>query len=416
MSVDSFRLEYFRPWNPFQDKVHPPRDSLDIQRYPSPISIAATPPPPPSNPSDPASKSPKVHSNKSERHPLPARPPVEVCLDGGLHSVVQTSRHEPEDLGRAASASTHAETFDPKDILQLQDLPDSEDLGPATISDSIGLSAEHRSPDFGPCDLEPAVIVSQHPQDVDSGNHIVARELPGIETIDPAILNDHAFPGAGQIQAGGNIAGFAACPDRCPSECFHLPNQDPPLQCRRQNAGGTTDPNRWSTKISKRSSAGKRYSKIGAGRSSKAPRCCNNASFPTVRAQFSALPVEDRLQFLSWLFESALSHCVSTRTHPDVASVSRCTSSQDIDVTYDCDQPSSNTELVEAQQPPSRKGLPWSMEENCLLVNLREEQNLAWSEVTRLFAQKFPGRSKGSLQVYWSTTLKNQRLPLADVA
>jgi hypothetical protein len=56
------------------------------------------------------------------------------------------------------------------------------------------------------------------------------------------------------------------------------------------------------------------------------------------------------------------------------------------------------------------------MEENVLLVNLREEQNLAWPEVTRLFAQKFPGRSKGSLQVYWSTTLKNQRLPLADVA
>jgi hypothetical protein len=54
------------------------------------------------------------------------------------------------------------------------------------------------------------------------------------------------------------------------------------------------------------------------------------------------------------------------------------------------------------------------MEEN--LVSLREEQNLAWSEVTRLFAKKFPGRSKGTLQVYWSTTLKKQQLSLVDIA
>jgi len=280
-------------------------------------------------------------------------------------------------------------------------------------SDSIGLGAEPRSPDFGPCDLEPAVIAGQLPQDVDSGNHILTRELPSIETIDPAILNDHACPGVGQIQAAETISGIATCQDRSPSECSHFPNQDPPLQCRRQNAKGTADPNRQSTKINKRSSVGKRCSKIGAGRSSS---CRNSVSFPTVRAQFSALPVEDRLQFLSWLFESALSHYVSTRPNIDVASVSRCASSQHGDMTYDCDQSSSNTELVDAQQPPSRKGLPWSMEENFLLVSLREEQNLAWSEVTRLFAQKFPGRSKGSLQVYWSTTLKKQRLCLADVA
>ncbi|CDM35129.1 unnamed protein product [Penicillium roqueforti FM164] len=41
-------------------------------------------------------------------------------------------------------------------------------------------------------------------------------------------------------------------------------------------------------------------------------------------------------------------------------------------------------------------------------------RNLAWSEVTRQFAQKFAGRSKGSIQVYWSTTLKKQRRSLAD--
>ncbi|KAI2791355.1 hypothetical protein POX_c04212 [Penicillium oxalicum] len=402
MSSTSFRLESFRPWNPFQDKAQPSRDSPYIYRYPSPVSISATPPP--SYPSNRLSTSQKLNSHSSDRHPLPARPPAEVCFDGCLDFVVQTAGHEPGHLGSIASDSTHIDTLNPNDILQLQDLPGPEDLGHAPISGSIGLSAdaERRSPDFDPSDLEAAVIAGQLPQDVDSGNHILSREPPGIETIDPTILNDHACPGVGQIQAAETISGIATCRDRSPPEFFHFPIHDPPLQCSRENAKETADPNRQFTKINKCSSIGKRCSKIGAGRSRKGPRRCNSVSFPTVRAQFLALPVEDRLQFLSWLFESTLSHCVSSRPNTDVASVSSCASSQD--------QSSSNTEPVEAQQPPSRKGLPWSMEENCLLVNLREEQNLAWSEVTRLFAQKFPGRSKGSLQVYWSTTLKNQRL------
>jgi hypothetical protein len=50
------------------------------------------------------------------------------------------------------------------------------------------------------------------------------------------------------------------------------------------------------------------------------------------------------------------------------------------------------------------------IEEGRLLVKLREEQNLAWSEVLKHFTQRFPGRSKGSIQVYWSITLKIKRL------
>jgi hypothetical protein len=62
MSNASFRLESFRPWNPFQDKAQSLRDSLDICRYPSPVSMTATAPL--SNPIDPVSKSQKSHSYK----------------------------------------------------------------------------------------------------------------------------------------------------------------------------------------------------------------------------------------------------------------------------------------------------------------------------------------------------------------
>ncbi|CDM29877.1 hypothetical protein DTO013E5_9494 [Penicillium roqueforti] len=395
MSNASFRLESFRPWNPFQDKAQPLRDSLDICRYPSPVSM--TPTPPPSNPIDPVSKNQKSHSHKPGRHPLPARPPLEVCLDDGLHSDAQTTRHEPEDLGRTTFTSPHAETFDSEDLLQMQDLRSTEDIDSTTIPDNVCLGAEHRSSGFGSCDSDPAVLAGQH--------------LPGNEAIDPAILDDHAFPGGEQTQTTENTTNIAICPDRCLLECSHSPNQDPPVQSRRQNAKGTAVPGRQS-KINKRSSAEKRYSKHGAARSNKGPHRRSSVSFPTVRAQFSALPVEDRLEFLSWLFEGALSHCISTPLSTD-ATVPRCIANQDSDITYDCDQPSRNTELVDAQHTPCmRKGLLWSEEEVSLLVKLREGQNLAWSEVTRQFAQKFAGRSKGSIQVYWSTTLKKQRRSL----
>ena len=265
------------------------------------VSMTATPPL-----SNPVSKSQKSHSYKPGQHPLPARPPLEICSDSGLLSDLHTTRHEPEDLCRTTS-SPHAETFDSEDILQLQDIPGTGNVDFATMPDNICLGAMHRSPGFGSCDLEPAVIAGQHPQAVDSGNPTQTGELPGIETIDPATLNDHAFPGGEQTQATENITGIATCPDRCLLGCSHSPNQYPPLQSRRQNARGTAVPGH-QTRIHKRSSAGKRYPRNGADRPTKGPHCRSSISFLTVRDQFSALPIEDRLEFLSWLFEGALSH------------------------------------------------------------------------------------------------------------
>ncbi|KAL2836343.1 hypothetical protein BJX68DRAFT_37383 [Aspergillus pseudodeflectus] len=58
----------------------------------------------------------------------------------------------------------------------------------------------------------------------------------------------------------------------------------------------------------------------------------------------------------------------------------------------------------------SRKGLPWLPEEQGLLVKLKKDQGLHWPDVTRLFSEQYPGRSQGSIQVYWSTNL-SKRLP-----
>jgi hypothetical protein len=122
MSSDSFRLESFRPWNPFQDKARPLRDSLDICRYPSPVSITETSPP--SNFSNLATTNPNVHSHKPERHPLPPRPPVQVCLNDNLSQEVNTqsqdaTEHQSLRVDRGFGA------FDFEEILQPQALPSS---------------------------------------------------------------------------------------------------------------------------------------------------------------------------------------------------------------------------------------------------------------------------------------------------
>ncbi len=58
----------------------------------------------------------------------------------------------------------------------------------------------------------------------------------------------------------------------------------------------------------------------------------------------------------------------------------------------------------------SRKGMPWSPEENKLLAELKGEKGLPWSTVTKLFSAQYKGRSQGSIQVYWSTNLKKRLL------
>lgn len=59
-----------------------------------------------------------------------------------------------------------------------------------------------------------------------------------------------------------------------------------------------------------------------------------------------------------------------------------------------------------------RKGMKWSQEESAFLLNLRKDEKQPWAEVTRLFSVKYPGRSRGTIQVYWSTTLRKEEVAL----
>ncbi|KAI2694603.1 hypothetical protein CBS147333_8670 [Penicillium roqueforti] len=401
MSSTNFRLESFRPWNPFQDKAQPLRDPPGTSRYPSPISISTTPPS--SNHSDHGPKSQEIHSHKPERHPLPARPPTEVCLDG-LHSETQTTRRESEGLGQTLSAVSDPEPLNFENISQPQNIVGADEVVSTNFTDELHWETEHHFLDFGLDDSHPVDFAGQRSQIVDLGIPTQNGELPNFETIDPAILNDHASAVAEQAQRTLSIAGIATHPEEFPAESIRSQNKVSSLQHRR-NSKGMVDTGCQTSKIKKGSGSRQRHTRNGSARPKKGSGHRQSISFPTVRAQFSALSVEDRLQFLSWLFEGALTRCSSAPSSAAGASPS----SQCDEITDGCDHTSLNTQVVDAEHTSLRKGLPWSVEEDHLLIKLRDKQNLAWPEVVKQFSREFPGRTEGSMKVHWSTALKKRR-------
>ncbi|RWQ95419.1 hypothetical protein C8Q69DRAFT_486494 [Paecilomyces variotii] len=113
-------------------------------------------------------------------------------------------------------------------------------------------------------------------------------------------------------------------------------------------------------------------------------------SFPAFCTQFLFLSIDERLQFLSWLFEGALQRCISEYP-PTASKQGEAPGASGMDV-----------------HGSSRKGMKWSVEESDLLLKLRRDEERPWAEVTRLFPEEYPGRSPGAIQVYWSTALRKK--------
>jgi chitinase len=110
------------------------------------------------------------------------------------------------------------------------------------------------------------------------------------------------------------------------------------------------------------------------------------------------------LQFLSWLFEGALSHCMSD-TSQTACEELKARESRRSSPRPAIDQSRS---VCKSVRKSSRKGMPWSTEEVDLLVKLRKDEGRSWSDVTRVLSKQYPGRSQGAIQVYWCTTLSKK--------
>ncbi|CAG8205534.1 unnamed protein product [Penicillium salamii] len=388
----SYRLESFQPCNLPQEKVQPLRNRLGT-RYPGPVSISATPSP--SNLSNPISETQETYASRLERHPLPVRPPTEVCFNGGPQPNAQITRHEPEILEKTSPTYPGPNAFDFEDSLYLNDPSNVGDGDHTMTREQIVPDSEHQSLSFDSSGSELAFTPEQHSQfevpEIPLESSIQAGHFAKDLTIDPAIPDDNRSRDVELAQTTPTTTIAAAIPRRIPDEHSRSPVRNAHHHSRQHDPQRPVKVGQLPAKISKvsvvvdnRPKKRARWSTLELGR--------KNVSLPAFRAQFSALPAEERLQFLSWLFEGALSHCIHTPPRRDTVPTPRSQHTSII------------AQAIDAGLS-SRKGLPWCEEEARLLVKLKEE-NLAWSEVTERFGQKFRGRSQGSLQVYWSTKLR----------
>lgn len=98
-----------------------------------------------------------------------------------------------------------------------------------------------------------------------------------------------------------------------------------------------------------------------------------------LRSHFISAPLDDCLQFLSWLFKGALSHCMSSSTP------TACEKREVLETS--CSSTPHETEQNRRDRRKARGGLrknmPWSTEEASLLLKLRKGENQSWSEVAR---------------------------------
>ncbi|KAJ5982677.1 hypothetical protein N7451_012777 [Penicillium sp. IBT 35674x] len=264
-------------------------------------------------------------------------------------------------------------------------------------------------PSIDSSDLEYACTPDQHFPVGVLGSPIQTGAFPSFATIDPAILGLSHSRDVEQIQVTETTPGLTTL-DRFSAEPSRSLDEGARFDGSQHNSKGMLKSGRCPSRVSKVSVLVERRTKNRAGHFTHGLGA-EKVSFSTIRAQFSALPVEDRLQFLSWLFEGALSQCLQIPSGTNGASASTCVSGQVEVPTPLSEHLSTSAEMADGECPrSSRKGLKWSAEEDRLLVNLREEEGLAWPEVTKRFNRVFPGRKQGSIQVYWSTKLSKRQL------
>ncbi|KAL4954946.1 hypothetical protein BDW69DRAFT_130917 [Aspergillus filifer] len=398
-----------------------------------------------------SSKTQKLPWNtlKPPRHGLPARPPVEVCVStkaGSRRPSPSSSQCQSWDT-TAPQPHTYSETpqHDKNPINLVPHLQDVDMISRCELQDNTGTPT--KPPSLNQGDSGEASLSSPSVSGSDDSLEEFFR-LPDAQEdtpIDPAMLahygsweNVNLQPSVPEV-ADSLIDFGTICSYPDPPPVFHSPSgyyQDSSKRTSGQNGSPQTSDRpyihdgqqlrlsqqRTSPDTSHANDARENHLVFGETRSPKRKRqqsdrqtrkrsraCstspCKDDSFTAIRSHFVSLPLDDRLQFLSWLFEGALQHCMSDLS-PIVckdgdARATNCSSPQD--------KTQQRSIIRREARKGSRRGMPWSTEEGTLLLKLRKDEKRPWAEVTRLFSEEYPGRTQGAIQVFWSTTLSKKK-------
>jgi hypothetical protein len=431
-----FHADNFKTWNPpfrtrsssKRSRLHPPSNDSPAIKFP---------------------QSPLPQALPLPKHQLPARPPAKVCVHAtavtpsGTFQGPQSPSQEPSRLHSATTPTTKPAT--PSDTQQEElleqsprnragqssnsDLSTSPEVHNATdasidvpffpedaltsiSSPSVSSSDESWQEFLQPADqqngipIDPVILTNNGPWEAEDERQHIHADVDAVisQTIcqypDPPPLlrdtraenrNSNAYP---EAQEGGSRSDG---PPHNQSHAQVSADNNPEAHIRASSNPREVPTSGQQSKRRKRKlqqlHGQPQQCKRVRGSSATASK---EYSFSSLRSHFVSVSVDERLQFLSWLFEGALPRCMS---ESDLRVPERIAQP-----THYVSQPADFTALPET----SRKGMPWSSEEIELLLRLRGEEKRAWSEVTRLFSDQFPGRSRGSIQVYWSTALKTR--------
>ncbi|CEL10095.1 hypothetical protein ASPCAL13222 [Aspergillus calidoustus] len=403
--LPAFQINNFKPWTPLPAKPCPPhrtlnacfpRTSITPNPEPSHVLLPGTLPPP--------------------KHHLPARPPAEVCVHVSANTQLESETfgrstasrqssmpHVPApDLIRPCYAQDDTRTPTEPPGFQADDAARNVP-SPSASSSTNSLEDFFRMPD-SPQDnipIDPVILANLGPWESDDlqlhappADGITNPETTCLYPEPPAIFSSPAsrfeVPDESDGSDNGGIQGT----------CYGCQRMQPPSPGTGPDQSFPDSHGKHQIKRKTRKSDGG-IRKPPRVRSTSAPR---EDSFAALRSQFTSLPLDDRLQFLSWLFEGALSHCMSD-TSQTACEELKARESRRSSPRSEIDQSRS---VCKSVRKSSRKGMPWSTEEVDLLVKLRKNEGRSWSDVTRVFSKQYPGRSQGAIQVYWCTTLSKK--------
>ncbi|KAL4863853.1 hypothetical protein BDV12DRAFT_201720 [Aspergillus spectabilis] len=428
----------FKPWAPPLTKPFPP--------HKTPNACNPRPPRPPS----PFRRKPSHGSSPSTlplpKHHLPARPPAEVCVLVSANTQPHTpsSSHiqrretlrpdsesktfsEEPDRGAASPRNLvpHIQAPDPITRCDPQDKTSISTEAPAFQGDyaedgrsspSISSSHESLEESFRPPDerddipIDPLILTNDGSwKDIDlhlsipQDNSLINLETTCPYPDPPATLHSplNHYRDASERNVGEDNGTQTSDRDR--QKVHHSPHSTDPGSSYPDSAQGDhhVDGGSKSSKRKIQQSEGQARKRYRV-RSTLPPR---EDSFTAVQSHFVSLPLNERLQFLSWLFEGALPRCTSDSSSPtayedgEACVASRSSPQPEIE---------QSPGVCNGVQGSSRKGMPWSAEEADLLVKLQKDEGRRWSEVTRVFSTQYPGRSRGAIQVFWYTTLSKK--------
>jgi hypothetical protein len=438
--LPTFHMNNFKPWAPPHGKPFLPHKPLN-SRSPRTSNL---PHPKPRHDSFPSTL-------PFPKHHLPARPPAKVCVHISTNTQPRTplsSQFQPQEISVPPLNTPYSEnpkqgTTSPHD--PAPHTSNSDPISPCDFQEITDIPIE--PPFFRGEDIAEDGLPSPSISSSDDSLEEFFR-LPGLQSnipIDPVILANDGPWGASDLhqtvpQGDSLIISETICPYPEPPPVLHnapdhhrdsgegagsrdgntRTSDHPPIHGHQQSHSShhNTDPDVSPNGASENSHVGgqfktsKRKTQRSDGRAPKRLRVPSKLptredSCTALCSHFLLLPLDERLRFLSWLFEGALPRCMpeagpAACEDGNVRSASHSTSLCGISQTLG--------DSSEAQGT-SRRGMPWSTEEVDLLLWLKRHERRPWSEVTRLFSDRYPGRSQGSIQVYWSTTLKNKVNP-----